>query len=40
MKELNENLWANHIEETSEDLVDNDIWHWENYYLTGKKWNK
>ena len=37
---LNENLWANHIEETSEDLVDNDIWHWENYYLTGEKWNK
>lgn len=37
---LNENLWANHIEETSEDLVDNDVWHWENYYLTGEKWNK
>ena len=37
---LNENLWANHIEETSEDFVDNDIWHWENYYLTGEKWNK
>lgn len=37
---LNENLWTNHIEETSEDLVDNDVWHWENCYLTGEKWNK
>lgn len=37
---LSETLWSNHVENNSKELVERDFWYWENYYLTGEKWNK
>ena len=37
---LSEQLWSNHKQETSKDPVTEDFYLWENFYLTGKGWDK